>query len=121
MPKIALPSISQIKQDFVDFSFVEDDVFHWSPKENRIYYNPQNIEKASGIFQLLHEIGHAQLGHARFTSSIQLLKLEVAAWEKATEIATKYSLTISPNHTIQQLFGDRVDPALFVDRANNQP
>lgn len=103
MPKTNLPSLLQIQNDFPNYSFVKDDVFHWSPRENRVYYDPKKIGEKSGIFQLLHEIGHALLEHKSFTSSIQLLKLEVEAWENAKDLAKNYSLTISLDHIEQCL------------------
>lgn len=95
MPKITLPSISDVRADFPQFSFEEHDVFHWSPKKNCVYYNPTQLKKTDGAFQLFHEIGHALCQHQYYTSGIELLRIEVEAWEKAKEIAKNYGLKIS--------------------------
>lgn len=94
MPKTSLPKIAEIKKRFSDFRFKEHEVFHWSPKDNCVYYNPKELESAEGIYQLLHEVGHAVLGHTNYTSGIALVKIEAEAWAKANEIAAHYELEI---------------------------
>ncbi len=94
MPKTTLPSIEDITRDFPKFSFEEDEVFHWSPKNNCVYFNPENLNSKKGVFQLLHEIGHALLAHVHFGSGVQLLKMEAEAWQKARELAQTYKLKI---------------------------
>lgn len=98
MPKTSLPSIAEIKQQFPKFAFAEHEVFHWSPKDNCVYYSPAKLQATEGVFQLLHEISHAVCGHQYYTSAVQLLKIEVEAWEKAKTLAAGYGLTISPEH-----------------------
>ena len=94
MPKTILPNIEQLKKDFSDFLFAEDEVFHWSPKINTVYYNPRHLSQKNGIFQLLHELGHALCGHTTFGSGVQLLRMEAEAWAKAQETARHYGLKI---------------------------
>jgi hypothetical protein len=95
MPKITLPSISEIKEQFTQFSFAENEIFHWSPKDNCVYYDPNELHRKEGVFQLLHELGHALSGHTNYTSGIQLLKIEAEAWKQAKELAASYGLKIS--------------------------
>lgn len=40
--------------------------------------------------RLLHEVGHALLGHRDFTTDVERLKMERAAWEKAEELYRIY-------------------------------
>lgn len=94
MLKTNLPSITEIKERFSQFSFEEHEVFHWSPQDNCVYYDPNELDKKEGIFQLLHELGHALSGHTTYSSGIQLLKIEAEAWKKAKELASSYSLKI---------------------------
>lgn len=96
MPKTTLPNISDIKKRFSQFTFNEHEVFHWSPKDNCVYYDPAELSSKYGIFQLLHEIGHALSGHKNYTSGVQLLKIETDAWKKAYELAKSYNLKIKP-------------------------
>ena len=96
MPKINLPNFLEVTSRFSQFTFAEHEIFHWSPKDNCVYYDPKELSSKYGIFQLLHEIGHALCNHKNYTSGIQLLKIETDAWKKAAELATDYNLTISP-------------------------
>ena len=100
MPKITLPEIAVIANQFSQFNFKEDEIFHWSPKNNCIYYSPNTIKTKEGIFQLLHEIGHALAGHTTYGSGVQLLKMEAEAWQKAQELARSYNLEIK-EHQIE--------------------
>jgi hypothetical protein len=103
MPKTSLPSITDIKDRFPQFTFVPHDVFHWSPKDNTIYYNQNNLHEPEGIFQLLHEVGHGLAGHTTYDSGIQLIKIESEAWDHAKKIASSYNLKISSKQIEQCL------------------
>ncbi len=41
--------------------------------------------------QLFHELGHALLGHFKFVTDVERLKMEREAWEKAAELYTFYA------------------------------
>lgn len=95
MPKASLPSIQTIKNDFPEFTFSKHQVFHWSPVNNTVYYDVDELNSPEGIYQLLHEVGHALCGHKNYTSGIQLLKIESQAWVKAKQLALSYGLKIN--------------------------
>ena len=95
MLKKNLPDISVLKRDFPEINFKSDEEFYWSNQENTIFYRPESLVDEEGVFRLLHEIGHAINNHSSFTSGIELLKLEVEAWEKAKQIASNYNLVIN--------------------------
>lgn len=42
--------------------------------------------------QLLHEVGHAVLGHEDFGADIERVKMERAAWEQARELCKRYGV-----------------------------
>ena len=94
MPKTSLPSVNEIKKRFPQFHFFEHEVFHWSPKNNIVYYNAEELDKPEGIFQLLHEVGHALSSHTDYESGVQLLRIEAEAWKQAQELAEGYGLKI---------------------------
>ncbi len=94
MPKKNLPSITAIAQAFPAITFAPNEEFYWSSQRQTVYYNEQAVRTQSGIFRLFHEIGHALCQHKRYTSGIQLVKLEAEAWEKAREIAKTYNLIV---------------------------
>lgn len=49
-------------------------------------------------WSLLHETGHALLGHTSYVADIELLKLEVAAWDRAKQLAKELGTSIDENH-----------------------
>lgn len=79
----------KLRKDFAQFNFVPDKICRWSAKLNTIFYTPDDDSA------LLHEIGHAILGHESFTQDIELIHMERDAWNKALEIAPKYGVEIS--------------------------
>ncbi len=99
-PMTNVPSIQQIADDYPQFNFRSADIFYWSPKNGCVCYIEDQLFDLDGIFQLLHELGHALLGHRYFNSSIHLLKIEAEAWQKATIVAKNYDLVI-PQNTIE--------------------
>lgn len=48
--------------------------------------------EGAGDLLLLHEVGHALLGHRSFKTDVGRLKMEVAAWEKARELTMIYGV-----------------------------
>lgn len=88
----------QIRADFPDIDFVESSRFAWHAGNRHITYSPAVLEDERSIWALLHELGHAQLGHIDYTTDIELLQLEVAAWVKAHELASRYDVTIDQDY-----------------------
>ena len=89
--------IGKLSRDFPSLTFTAGDSFHWSPRQQQVFYIPNVIhERAS--WSLLHEVSHGLLGHQDYTSDFELLKLEVEAWDKALQLAATYDLTIKPEH-----------------------
>lgn len=72
--------------------------FYWSPRQKTVYFHPQRLTSNRGKLVLLHEISHALLGHHTYRSDIELLQLEVAAWDKARDLAQKYRVAIDDIH-----------------------
>jgi len=89
--------ISHLKTDYPQFSFLESDIFLWSPSENIINY--RDTDDGSYIF-ILHELSHALLSHTNYDRDIELIAMECEAWDKALELANNYGLQIEDN-TIQ--------------------
>lgn len=52
---------------------------------------PRNEQNFYSL-QLLHELGHALLGHRDFRTDPERIKMECAAWEKARELAQIYHI-----------------------------
>jgi len=71
--------------------------FLWSPETNEVFYKLDGAEERDR-WALLHETGHALLGHQSYSSDIKLLKMEIEAWEKARELAQQVAITIDEDH-----------------------
>lgn len=75
-------------------SLRKGDDFHWDPNRLCIFYNLSDQHAAR---LLLHELGHATLGHSTYSRDIELIALERAAWDKALALASNYGVAISPD------------------------
>jgi len=81
--------VEQLRVDFPEVLFVVGDECRWTPEKNAVFYTDEDE------INLLHELGHALLGHKNFTQDIELLHFERDAWEKAREIGVKYGVKIT--------------------------
>lgn len=87
--------IDRIKIDFKSINFEPSEKFRWSPENKIVFYN---AGLAHADWSLLHEVGHVLCQHQNYTSDIALLKMEVQAWDKARELASKYEIDIDNEH-----------------------
>lgn len=90
-------TLKQLRKLHPGLSFKPGQQFCWSPETHEIFY----IESAGGdtaIWSLLHETGHALLNHNSYQADFQLIRLEVAAWEQAKQLAATLQLVIDENH-----------------------
>lgn len=91
--------LQKITTDYPELSFVESAHFSWHAGKKHVSYQiqpGQNHEHS--MWALLHELGHALLDHHEYTHDIELLQLEVAAWEHAQKLADTYHLQIDDNY-----------------------
>lgn len=89
--------VFQLNNDFPQLIFKSSNGFCWSPIHKTIMYNPKN-SSLKGSWALLHEVGHGLLNHVSYSTDFELLHLEVAAWDKALDLQTKYKQKIDPEH-----------------------
>lgn len=90
--------LSSLQQDYPQLQFAPAKVFYWSPKQQIVFYNPQASDTVRGTWSLIHELAHGLLEHQDFASDFELLQIEIAAWEKAKEVARHYAITIDEDH-----------------------
>ncbi len=90
--------IQQLEALLPEVSFSQGDSFSWSPQKKSIHYPTARLKTTAGQWALLHEAGHAALGHINYQSDLELLLMEVAAWEKAVEIGQTLGTKIEPDH-----------------------
>ena len=93
--------LDRLRADFEQFTFAPDEICHWSPAKNTIFYRDNDD------IEVLHELGHALCGHQNFDQDVELLHMERDAWEKAREIAPRYNIEISDDTVESALDGYR--------------
>lgn len=84
--------VLKLQRSYPTLSFVEGATFQWSPAQKEITYTKGSDE--SNMWSLLHEVSHALLEHATYTSDMELLQKEVQAWEYAQKLSTEYAISI---------------------------
>jgi len=89
--------IDKLSQLTPDIHYIPGDQFCWSPKNKTITYLAQH-SKLEDDWALLHETGHALLGHQNYKTDFELVRMEMAAWIKAKELALKLNTEISEDH-----------------------
>jgi len=91
------PLLAKLQARFPQLHFTAGSQFCWSPETKEIFYK-QNATGQPAIWSLLHETGHALLDHTTYQADFELLRLEVAAWEQARELAQQLAIEIDENH-----------------------
>jgi len=89
--------IDQLSAKYTKLKFVQGNSFYWSPETQEIFYSAERDGQKS-LWSLLHETGHALLGHINYKSDFELLSLELSAWEKAKQLATEMNMVIDQDH-----------------------
>ncbi len=87
-----------IIKDFPQFTFVPGGFFMWSPHTNSIVYDTRRVKSNDGQIALVHEIGHGLLAHRLYRYDMQLIQMEMDAWDQVRQLAPKYSLYIDEGH-----------------------
>lgn len=97
---VTLPKLlERIRTDYPRVQFVESNQFSWHAGAKHISYLATAADDPRGTWALLHELGHALLNHTDYESDAELLGMEVAAWEKAEELASAYGIQIADDYT----------------------
>ena len=63
--------------------------FHWHHPSRTVYYDPHDAEAPA---YLLHEYGHALLGHCGYAHDVQLVAMERAAWSTGCRVGAGWQL-----------------------------
>lgn len=77
--------------------FTSGKQFCWSPETKEVFYNESATGKEAR-WSLLHETGHAILGHTTYHADYELLRLEIEAWTKARQLASDLNIEIDEDH-----------------------
>lgn len=89
--------IADLKARFPKLKFVAGRQFSWSPETGEIVYEAGRSGRRA-VWSLLHETGHALSRHESYKADFELLRLEVAAWERARELAAEIGTKIDEDH-----------------------
>lgn len=98
-PEDASSLLACLKADFPDFTFKPGSKFAWRPPKT-IVLGPQ--EPHFNLL-MLHELGHATLGHTAFKTHVERLKMEVAAWQQAKIFSKTYNIPYNEDFVESQL------------------
>ena len=82
--------VNKVRVAYPELRFVQGTRFAFRPPRT-VVIGP---EEQGCDLQLLHEVGHAILKHRDFRLDIERLKMEMAAWEKARELAIQFGVTV---------------------------
>lgn len=89
--------VERLRLAFPKFTFVAATEACWSPEVQKIYYDA-DPHKKTNAWGLLHELGHAILGHGSYATDIDLLQKEAAAWVEAESVAKKFGIIIDEEY-----------------------
>ena len=90
--------LERISHDYPDLSFIESAHFSWHAGKKHVSFKATGKNTKHAMWALLHELGHALLDHSDYTYDIELLQLEVAAWEKARSLSEYYTIEINEDY-----------------------
>lgn len=95
---ITLHKLIAILQNLLpDVQFAFGESFRWAPASKTIFYT-EKLEATHSIWSLLHEAGHALREHGTYATDLELLMIEVEAWDAAKALAQKLGITIDSQH-----------------------
>ena len=90
--------LNKCKQVLPGFVFASAKSFYWSPRTKTVYINQNTLQTPEGQMALLHEVSHALLGHNHYQFDFELVALEAAAWQLASQKATEWSVPVDTDH-----------------------
>jgi hypothetical protein len=90
--------INFIREMLPNIKLEQGEAFSWAPEKELITYKKNSLNELGSQWALLHEAAHAKNGHTTYSSDIELLKLEVEAWEEARTLADSLGIAIDEDH-----------------------
>jgi hypothetical protein len=90
--------LNSLRKHYPTLDFTAGDMFCWSPQTKEIIYKDRNGVSEHADWSLLHETAHALLGHQTYSADIELVKIEMAAWQKAKELGKEFDIVIDEDH-----------------------
>lgn len=91
------PLLKSLTERFPTLRYTAGKQFCWSPESQEIFYKT-DAKGSTDTWSLLHETGHALLNHRIYQADYELLQMELAAWQRAKELAVELDVTINDDH-----------------------
>jgi hypothetical protein len=85
--------VEKLSNSYPTISLLAGDTYYWSPGDKTVYFKSDN-ETPEGIWALLHETGHALLDHEQYYTDVELVTMEMQAWEEAKLLAENLQLEV---------------------------
>lgn len=97
------PLLTKLRLRFPQLQYTAGRQFCWSPETQEIFYKPSGLlgtknDAQTDAWSLLHETGHALLAHSSYEADVELVRLEVAAWEEARQLGELLHVPIAEDH-----------------------
>lgn len=89
--------LKKLSGRFPDLRFTAGKQFSWSPETKEVIYKKGSLGQGS-TWSLLHETGHALLGHTVYTTDFELLRMEIDAWGQARQLGKEFGIEIDEDH-----------------------
>lgn len=84
--------LARLEADFPKLRFRPGKKFAFRPPRSIIYEECVEDEHKNLEMQLLHEMGHAILGHRSWGMDLERVKMESAAWVEAEKLCERYGV-----------------------------
>ena len=81
-------SLEKLQKSYPEFIFKPGQKFSFRPPKTILY----KLSEPNFDMLILHELGHAALGHQTFKTDIERLKMERAAWEQAKILGQQFGI-----------------------------
>lgn len=88
--------LNTLRNDYPTINFIIGTHCFWSPQNQTITYTEDKNKES--VWGVLHELGHALLGHTTYKTDAELVQKEMLAWEKAHELAEAYGVTLDDEY-----------------------
>lgn len=88
--------LNTLINDYPSIRFITGAHCRWSPQDQTITYVSEKSEE--NMWGILHELGHALLGHTTYKTDAELVQKEMLAWEKANELGKIYGVTLNDEY-----------------------
>ena len=81
------------------FNFKLNDSYRWNPETRTINYAKRSVSEPKDASAFLHELSHGILEHQDFEYDVDLLRMEMQAWELAARLAAEHCIEFHKDYS----------------------